>query len=63
LVDEFEKAKIISATQAQKIKCPQLQAQIKLLHSEEDNIIDEAVSAELNAAEGTEMELSNTKYD
>jgi hypothetical protein len=55
------KANIKYDTQAQKRKHPNHKHE--WLDSEEDDIINKATSAKINAVEGTETEFSNAKDD
>jgi hypothetical protein len=53
----------LDAVQTRKRKCPQQQAQIELLDSEDDGSGNESASANINGANGTDNESSGDEKD
>jgi hypothetical protein len=53
----------LDAVQTRKRKCPQQQARIELLDSEDDDSRNEIASANINGANGTDNESSDNERD
>jgi hypothetical protein len=60
---EKKKANLLDAVQTRKRKCPQQQARIELLDSEDDDSGNETASANINGANGTDNESRDNEND